>query len=880
MSLVRQIARGLRALMNPSGADRAVSDEVDDYFHAALDSYLAQGMSLEEARYAARVELGSTAAVRQEVRQSGWESWVMSFATDVRYAARGLLASPAFTTIAIMTLAVGMGATTAIFSAVKPVLLQPLNYPNPEELVTLQEFGASGVRADTTFGMYRWLRDRSRVFETIAVARSWQPTLTGTGEPERLEGQRVTAGFFDVFRVRPAIGPGFGTGDDIANGPNVVVLSHALWQRRCGGDQRIVGRSITLDGDTYVVAGVMPEDFRAVLTPSTELWSLLQYDMSQGRAWGHHLTGIGRLRPGITADEAGREINELFQTAIRELQPQTYSARARLEVLPLGAEVTRGVKPLLVTVSAAVALLLIIASANLVNVLIARAIRRRPEFVLRIALGAGSGRLFRLLLAESVLLGTLGGLVGLLLARYGIQTLVALSPPGLPRVEAIRLDSGVFVFSGVVTAVLALIMGAVPFIHAARCHATELLQATRVTSVGSWMLRRALVVGEMAVAVTLLVGSILLFLSVRHLLAVPVGFDTSNLLTLQIQTIGSKWNESGSTTQFFEQVLAAVRGVTGVTSVALTSQLPLGGVRDEYGVRFIADQSVPGDSRGYNSFRYAISPAYLETMRLPVRTGRGFNDDDREGAARVALVSESLARLRFGSIHEAVGEGLQIGGGDTQLYTIVGVVADVRQVSLSLSQAEAVYTTLRQWQTEERVLTLVVRTRHDPEVLAPAVRRAVWSVDGNQPIVRVETMHARLLADAGERRFALMLFSTFALAALILAAAGCYGVLAGYVAERTREIGVRSALGAGRNEIVRLVIVQGLALVGPGVALGLVIACLASTALTTLLFGLTPRDPRAYALAAGLLLVVSVVASGVPAWRASRIDPATTLKIS
>lgn len=878
MSVVRQITRGLRALVNPSRADRGVSDEIQQYFDAAVESHLARGMSLDEARYAARVELGSQTSIRQQVRQSGWESWILAFATDVRYAARGLRGSPGFSAIAILTLAVGIGATTAIFSAVKPVLLQPLAYPDPDQMVTLQEFTASGERAETTFGMYQWLKERSRVLERIAVTRSWQPTLTGSGQPERLDGQRVTAGFFDVFRVRPAIGPGFDATHDVPNGPNVAVLSHALWQRRFGGDRTIVGRSISLDGGSYVVAGVMPQEFRSVLAPSADLWSLLQYDLSQGRAWGHHLSGIARLRPGITPDDASRQTNELVQTAIRELQPETYRAVAGMEVLPLGAEVTRGVRPLLVTVTAAVVLLLIIACANVVNVMLTRAIRRRPEFVLRVALGAGSARLFRLLLAESALLAALGGLLGLLLAHYGIQSFVAFGPQELPRLDAIRLDASVFAFSFCVTAILALIIGAAPSIHAARCHPAEMLHGTRLTSPGSWTVRRALVVGEMALAVTLLVGSLLLFLSVRNLLAVPVGFDTSNLLTLQIQTIGPKWREPGSSTRFFERVALAVRGVTGVTDVALTSQLPLGGMRDEYGVRFI-DPRQAGETARYSSFRYAVTPGYLETVRLPLMAGRGLSDDDRDGAPEVVLVSESLARQHFGSISDAIGKHLQIGGSGTP-YAVVGVVGDVRQVSLTQTEAQAFYTTVRQSLGEERVLTLVVRTRGEPEALAPAVRRAVWSVDGDQPIVRLETMQARLVADAGKRRFALVVFCVFGGAALVLAAAGCYGVLSGFVAERTREIGVRSALGAARGEIVRLVIGQGLSLVGPGVLLGLSIAYIGSTALTTLLYGLTPHNPVAYVIAAGLLVLVAVVASGVPAWRAARIDPVSTLKTS
>ena len=382
-------------------------------------------------------------------------------------------------------------------------------------------------------------------------------------------------------------------------------------------------------------------------------------------------------------------------------------------------------------------------------------------------------------------------------------------------------------------------------------------------------------------ALVLLVGAGLLFRSLQQLFAVPVGFDASHLLTLQVQTTGSRFRAEGAAAQFFEELVERVRRLPAVVDVAFTSQLPLSGDWDEYGVQFEPhpdDNAPPGTNQGFSSFRYAVSPGYFEAMRLPIMHGRAFDSRDRDGAPFVAIVSESLARLKFGSSRDALGRRLRIGAADSAPYTVVGVVGDVRQLSLSVSEAQAVYTTARQWPGGDRTMVLVVRSEGDPLSLASAVRQAIWAVDSNQPITRIETMDRLLKNTEGERRFALMLFATFALAAVILAAAGCYGVMASYVAERTREIGVRSVLGASRGAIVAQVVRQGVGLSGLGIGLGLVGAIGSSGALSTLLFGLTRLDPVAYVAAALLLLAVAVIASGIPAWRAARIDPVSTLK--
>jgi len=791
---------------------------------------------------------------------------------DLRYAARCLRAAPGFTAIAVLTLALGIGATTAIFSAVNPVLFQSLPYPHAGRIAMISEMRRDGSRNDGTFGMYRALVERNRSFEAIAVLKPWQPTMTGPDQPERFDGQRVSASYFHVLGVSPILGRDFEPSDDRLNGPNVVVLSDALWRRRFGGDRTIVGRQIMLDDNSYSVIGVMPSGFENVLAPSAELWSPLQYDMSQGRAWGHHLRTVGRLRPGVSVDRATRELNVLGHAVLQEQHPVTYGRDVELTAASLQDEVTRGVKPALVAILGAVTLVLVIACVNVTNLLLARAVQRRGELALRAALGAGRSRLIRQLLTESLLLATMGGVVGMAVAILGVRALVALSPPGLPRIGAIAVDGSVFAFGLGITTLIGLAFGLIPALHAARYDPQrDLGHASRSTAGALRRTRSVLVVAEVALALALLVSSGLLLRSLGRLFAVAVGFDSSRLLTMQVQTSGRRFDDNRSAYRFFEQALEAVRHVPGVTAAALTSQLPLSADHDEYGVHF---ESSP---EGYSTFRYAVSPGYIETMRIPLRRGRVFTEDDRAGAPLVASINESFANRKFPGV-DPIGRRLHVGPTDGPPYTIVGVVGDVKQMSLAVSESDAVYIPASQWRFPDNVMSLVVRARGDVAALAPAVREAVWSVDKDQPIVRVATMDDLLAASAAERRFALILFEAFALAALVLAAAGIYGVLAGSVAERTREIGVRSALGASRGSILALVVRQGMMLTGLGVAIGLGGAAAASQAIAAMLFGVSRLDPVTYLGVMALLAGVSVIACGVPAWRAVRVDPASTLR--
>jgi putative ABC transport system permease protein len=880
MALWRQLVRGLRALTHRDDADRDVADEVEHYLEQATAEHLARGLSPAEARRAARLEIGNPTAIREEVRSSGWEHTIETLVADLRYAARRLRGSPGFTSIAVVTLGLGVGASTSVFSAANPILFERLPYPQARRLVTIWEERKDGGRLATTFGAYRAMVERCPAFETLAAMRAWQPTLVGGAEPERLEGQRVTGTYLRVLSVSPSLGRDFLDSEDVLNGPRVAIVSDGLWRRRFGADPSILGRQITLDDVNYTIVGVMPAAFENVLAPAADVWAPLQYDRAlppQGREWGHHLRLVGRLRSDATLEQATAQTSQLLRdmatiygTAIAD-----YGVPAKFDVNSLQHDITGAVRPALVAVLGAVGLLLAIACVNVTNLLLGRGAQRRDEFAMRVALGAGRGRLIRQLLTESVLLALLGGAVGLLVATAGVRALIALSPPELPRASAIGLDTAVLAFTLGMSMAIGIAVGLIPGLHASRTdlHGNGLRQSARHTA-GHQLTRRLLVVAEVALALILLVCAGLLLRSLQRLIAISPGFDSSHLLTMQVQT--SRRFDRATTESFFDRALDMVRGVPGVESAAFSSQLPLSGELDEYGVHF---EPEPGGQPegGYSTFRYTVTPGYLETTGIPLRRGRLLDDRDVAGAPISVLISESLAIRKFGNA-DPIGKRLHLGRQDQPWYTIVGVMGDVKQASLAASQSDAVYITTKQWYFADNVLTLVVRARGDAMALAPAIRNAIWSVNKDQPIVRIATMDELLAATAAERRFAMIVFEVFALAALVLAATGIYGVLSSNVAERTREIGIRTALGASRGNILSLVIRQGMALTAIGMGVGLAGATLASDGLETLLFNVSRIDPITYAGVIAMLLPVSAVACWIPAWRAAWVDPSITLR--
>ena len=884
MSLWRQLARGLRGLTHQKAAGRDVDDEVQQYLEDATAAFTASGLSPEDAQRAARLQLGNVTVVREQMREYGWENVVRTFFADLRYAARQLRKDPGFAATAIVILALGIGASTAIFSAVNPILFEPLPYPHPGCIMMIWEMRKGDSPLDVTFGSFHGLTERTRSFDALAVMKPWQPTLTTATQPERFEGQSVSAGYFQALGVTPALGRDFISSDDQFKGPNVVILSDQLWRRRFGGDGAIVGRQITLDGNLYTVIGVMPRTFENVLAPQAELWAPLQYDPSlpaDGREWGHHLRMIGRLRDGVSSSQAASELDVILHT-LAQMYAKGYNSSGGAPdgfiVNSLQSDLTRGVKPALLAILGAVLLLLTIACVNVTNLLLARGTQRRGEFAMRVALGAERGRLIRQLLTESLLLAALGGAIGIMVAEVGVRVLVALSPAELPRVSAIAVDGKVLLFALGLTTLIGLVVGLSPAIHASRRNPQlGLQQSSRRTAGGYQFARGTLVVSEVALALVLLVSAGLLLRSLERLFAIDPGFDSSHVLTMQVQEAGHKFETDSARQQFFTRALDAVRQVPGVTAAAFTSQLPLSGDFDTYGVEF---EAYPNDT-SEAGFRYAVSPGYFDAMHIPLRRGRVLDERDRAGAPVAVLMSESFAKRKFphqDPLGQRVRIGPDIGHANAPWDVIVGVVGDVKQTSLALSEPDAFYTTPAQWSWVDNVQSLVVRTRGDAAALAPAVRSAIWSVDKDQPIVRVATMESLLAASEAQRRFALILFEAFALVALLLAATGMYGVLAGSVTERMREIGIRAALGASRHNILGLVVRQGMVLTAVGIAIGLMGAAAASQALTTLLFGISPLDLITYLGVVALLGAVSVFACGAPAWRAAQVDPSITLR--
>jgi putative ABC transport system permease protein len=891
MSLWRQLTHGLRSLMHRSATDREVADEVQQYLEEATVAWIARGLSAEDAKRAARREMGSVATVEEQVRSYGWENAVRTFAADLRYAARQLRNQPGFTLVSALTLALGIGASTAIFSAVNPILFEPLPYPHASRIMMIWNT-FQGTRSEVAFGTYRELAERNRSFEALAIFEPWQPAVTGGAQPERLDGQSVSASFFRVLGVGPSLGRDFRTGEDVFNGPRVVILSDALWRRRFHGDRAILGRQIKLDDDSYTVIGIMPHMFDNVLSPSAEIWTPVQYDTRQVAAdfntwaWGNHLRLVGRVKPGVSRDQAVHDLDDIARTPWAQFpRPRWASLDHGLIVDSLQEDIAHTVKPALLAVLGAVILVLTIACVNVVNLLMARGAQRRGEFAVRAALGASRMRIVRQLITESLLLALLGGTLGIGVAVAGVRALLVLSPPGLPRLDAIAVNMTVFAFALGITTVIGVAAGLIPALHVSREEVQPGLQQSSRRAAGghSWT-RRALVVTEVALALILLVSAGLLLHSMQRLLAVDPGFDASHLLTMQVQTSGHQFDDLPSAPgagdrvrrRFFEQALEAVRQVPGVKQAAFTSLLALSDdppVVGLYGAEFEKDDP----QSGYNVFRYAVSPDYCETMGIPLRSGRFLDARDTASAPQAALISESLAKAEFRG-KNPIGNRLHVGPTDRPWYTVVGVVGDVKQTSLAVNQPNAVYLSTEQTWFADDTLSSVIRTSGDPAALAPAVKKAIWSVDRSQPIVRVVTMDSLLAASEAERHFVLTLFEVFGMVALVLAAVGIYGILAGSVTERMREIGVRAALGASRGDILALVLRQGMRLTALGAVIGICGAAAASQALVTLLFGVSRLDPITYLGVGGLLALVAALACLAPAWRASRVDPSITLR--
>ena len=890
MESLLRFGRKVRFLLSRERFNDDLAEEMAFHQDQTQRRLEADGMSPDAAKYAAARQFGNPVRLKERSHETvgfRFETTIQ----DGRYAIRQLRKNPGFSLTAILILALGIGASTAIFSAVNPILFKSLPYPHPDRLVTVLESRSGGGSGLPNFGLFRGLTEQRGPFEAAAVFKAWQPAVTGLDQPERLEGQRVSSEYFRALGVLPALGRDFLPTDDQYKGPNVVILSDRMWRHRFNADPAIIGRKITLEmtayqlvlNDLFTVVGVMPANFENVVAPEAELWAPLQYDpalLVNSKEWGHHLQMVARLKPGISRAQAASWLDTLLPTLGQRYAKGFESGGGVPKSLIVGSmhdELIASVRPALLAIVGAVILVLMIACVNVTNLLLGRGAQRRGEFAMRAALGAGPRRLVRQLLTESLGLALIGGIFGLAVAELGVKALVALSPAELPRAGEIHIDTAVFLFALIVTSLVGLVVGLMPALHASRSDPHSALQQnSRTSSGGQQLARHWLVISEVSLALVLLVSAGLLFRSLQRLFSIDPGFDASHVLTMQVQESGGRYGFDDARARFFEQALENVQHVPGVLSAAFTSQLPLSGDYESYGIEF---EAYPHDNDV--GFRYGVSPSYFETMHIPLLRGRLVNENDRRGAPVAVLISESLAKRRFHD-RDPLGQRVRIGPGmgdpKHAWATIVGVVGDVKQLSLATNEPDAFYTRNVQWDWVDSTESLVVRARGDAATLAPALRAAIWSVDKDQPIVRVATMESLVITSEAQRRFALILFEAFALVALLLAATGLYGVLSGSVTERTREIGVRTALGASRHDILTLIVKQGMKLCALGIVIGLIGAAAASRALLTLLFGISPVDLVTYLGVMALLAIISAVACWVPAWRAAHVDPAITLR--
>jgi putative ABC transport system permease protein len=863
-------------------SDDELGGELRFHLEMLEERHRALGLDPAAARRAARLELGGDAQIAEAWRDQRGLPFVDTLRQDVRYGLRMLRRAPGFTLAALMTLALGIGANTAIFTVVDAVLFRPLPYAAPERLVTVGDRNPQGFSSEVAWAtVFDWQR-RSRSFDSLAMLRFWQPTLVTNGEGERLGGLRVSWNYFDMLGVRPALGRGFTADDDRRETSPVVLLSDGLWRRRFGADPAMLGRTVLLNGRDYRVVGVMPGSFEPLdaeryYNATAEVWTSLGYDLASTPCRScTHLRAFGRLARGVTLAAATAEMNAIREEIRREY-PREYEA-GTIAVVPLAHALTGNVQAALYVLLGAAGFVLLIACANVANLLLARSVSRQRELALRAVLGAGRGRIVRQLLTESLMLSAGGAVAGVLLAWFVVQGLDALAPVSLPRLDHVAIDGRVLGFTALVAVLTGLFFGLLPAWHGGTAAGAQALALDSRGSVGRGSRTRAvLVVADLVLALVLLAGAGLMLRTVAVLTRASPGFDASRFLTLRFSLTGNAYmGETGdrAVLAFQDRLLEHLRAVPGVAGAALAGQIPFGGVDDCWAFH-ARDRMKPNPADDPCVERYGISRDYLRVMDIPILAGRAFDDTDSATSAPVILISQATARAVWGSSNP-IGAQVRIGS-STRWRTVVGVVADVHHDDLTTPPRPAMYNP--QAQITGGYFAVVVKSAgNDAAALAGPVRAVLRQLDPSIPVYQIATLSTLVAKSAAQRLFVTRLLGGFAIVALLLAAIGLYGVVSHGVAQRTRELGVRIALGAQRHDVLRAVLSSGLLLVGIGVAGGLAAAVAATRFLGALVFGVSPMDPATFAGAAALLIVVALAAHWVPARRALRIDPATTLR--
>lgn len=871
--------------------DDEVAEELSFHLEMRTREYEARGLDPAAAREAALRRFGDLDRARATCREIGRKrdsdmrrrEYFGELRQDVAFALRQLAANPGFTLIALLTLALGIGATTAIFSVVYAVVLRPLPFPEPDRLVFVsREY--QDARSNVSAGHYRILAERQRVFSELAAVQYSSFNLSLGETAERTTGAQVSASFFDVFGVRPELGRVFGADEDRPGRGKVVVLSHRLWERRFGADPGIIGRDVRLNGQPHTVLGVMPRRFD-LMADSEELWVPIAFTPEQLVNYDtHYLTVVGRLRDGVTLPRV-REDFRPVEAEIHRIDPRL-SSEMRFLVDSFAGLFVQEYRTRLFVLLGAVGLVLLIACGNVANLLLARSAARGRELAIRAALGAGRGRIVRQLLTESAVLAVAAGGAGLLLALWGVETLVALGPSGVPRLEQASVDATVLAFALGLSLVCSVVFGLAPALRAVRPGVQESLKEGGRGSAGSrrdW-LRPALISAEVALAVLLLVGAGLLIRSALELQRIRPGFDPAGVVSARLSLPLAEYRDPGRVAATFERLVEEASRIPGVEAVGLTSQLPMSPGGNSNG---LWPEGTPFSMKNLVDARLGlVTPDYFAALGIPLVRGRLFDARDRRGAEKVMIVNETLARALFPG-KDPLGRRVACceaeADGETPVpKVIVGVVADVRSRGLAEEAYPEFYLPVAQappdsWTWIERTMYVAVRTEGDPAALVPALSRAVARIDPDVPLYSVSTMEERMAGTVATARFNTLLLTLLGAIGLLLSAIGIYGVVAYFVTQRTSEIGVRMALGATPGDVIRLVLRQAALPVTAGVLLGLAGSVVATRVLAASLVGVERMDPLTLASVVIVLASAALLASVVPARRAASVDPTSAL---
>jgi len=893
MSILARITSGFENLFRKTRNDSELDAEVRSYVQLLAEENVRGGMPPQQAPRAAQVELGGIEQVKEQSREARAGASLDSFLQDLQFGARMLRKNPGFSAIAILTLALGIGASTAVFSLVNAVLLKPLPYPNSQQIVFPWRQPPAGLNVgynEMPWGRpdFLFFAQESKCFQSVGAFKSDSFNLTGSGDAARLDGLRASAGFFPSLGISPIMGRTFTAEEDQIGHEHEVVLSYGLWRDRFGSDTQILGRALQLNSESYTVIGVMPQGFvfpRAEEMPNgfpfpreTQLWvplALVPGPIIPGE--DSELAVIGRLQPGITPAQAQSEMN-VMSKRLEDFFPGGKGWFSIL-VTSMQRQIAGDMRRPLLLILGAVGIVLLIACSNIAGLLLSRSLARRKEFTLRAALGAGKWRLMRQVLTESLMLAGIGGIGGVLIAKVAVHFVKFFAPPNIPRLNEVSLDIRVVLFAFAITFVTGILFGLAPTIAGSRDNLVESLkeegQRSGSSAAGA-KLRNVLLISEVALALVLIISAGLLTRTFFHLLGVDPGFNPTRVLTFELTLPATKYTDQPQIVALYQRTLQSIRSLPGIESAGITAITPLAGATESTTIRLPDHPSQDPKAPAFSNYTM-VSPGYFAAAGTPLLRGRDFLDSDTADSLPVAIINGAMAK-KYWPGEDAIGKQVAPTSKKYPEATIIGIVADVKRLSLRENPPPEMYVPYNQkvWPS---LLTMdvLVRTKADPASLTDTVRSALRSVDADLPLAKIATLNTIVDDSMTLPRFAMVVLGSFAGLALLLASVGMYGVISYFVGQRTREIGVRIALGAQRRDVFGMVLGQGARLAAIGIVLGLLAALAATRMMVSFLYGVQPIDPLTFAALPFLLLSIALLACYVPARRAMRVDPMVAL---